>query len=91
MSFENVNGWAHRYMDGRPAGRTDNGRKVITIAHPEHSSGELKISILLIEKSTLSGAMLVYIHALLRLAACTYQQRLIFPKQTHISQGICLF
>ena len=33
-SFENVNGW----MDGR----TDNGRKVITIAHPEHSSGELK-------------------------------------------------
>ena len=28
-SFENVNG------------RTDDGRKVITIAHPEHSSGEL--------------------------------------------------
>ena len=24
-------------------GRTDEGRKVITIAHPEHSSGELKI------------------------------------------------
>ena len=24
-------------------GRTDDGRKVITIAHPEHSSGELKI------------------------------------------------
>ena len=24
-------------------GRTDEGQKVITIAHPEHSSGELKI------------------------------------------------
>ena len=28
--------------DGRMDGRTDNGRKVITIAHPEQSSGELK-------------------------------------------------
>ena len=28
--------------DGRTDGRTDDGRKVITIAHPEHSSGELK-------------------------------------------------
>ena len=27
--------------DGRTHGRTDDGRKVITIAHPEHSSGEL--------------------------------------------------
>ena len=27
--------------DGRTDGHTD-GRKVITIAHPEHSSGELK-------------------------------------------------
>ena len=26
-------------------GRTDDGRKVITIAHPEQSSGELKIPI----------------------------------------------
>ena len=25
-------------------GRTDNGRKVITIAHPEQSSGELKMT-----------------------------------------------
>ena len=33
-SFENVNGRTH--------GRTDDGRKVIIIAHPEHSSGELK-------------------------------------------------
>ena len=32
-------------MDGRTDGRTDDGRKVITIAHPEQSSGELKISI----------------------------------------------
>ena len=32
-SFENVN--------GRTDGRTDDGRKVITIAHPEQSSGEL--------------------------------------------------
>ena len=33
-SFENVNGRTH--------GRTDDGRKVITIPHPEQSSGELK-------------------------------------------------
>ena len=38
-SFENNNGRMH----GRTDGRTDDGRKVITIAHPEHSSGELKI------------------------------------------------
>ena len=29
--------------DGRMDGRTDDGRKVITIAHPEQSSGELKM------------------------------------------------
>ena len=29
--------------DGRPNGRTDDGLKVITIAHAEHSLGELKI------------------------------------------------
>ena len=29
--------------DGRTDGRMDDGRKVITIAHPEQSSGELKI------------------------------------------------
>ena len=29
--------------DRRTDGRTDDGRKVITIAHPEQSSGELKI------------------------------------------------
>ena len=34
-SFENVNVGTH--------GQTDDGRKVITIAHPEHSLGELKI------------------------------------------------
>ena len=28
--------------DGRTDGRTDDIRKVITIAHPEQSSGELK-------------------------------------------------
>ena len=28
--------------DGRTDRRTDDGRKVITIAHPEQSSGELK-------------------------------------------------
>ena len=39
-SFENVNG----RMDARMHGWTDDdGRKVITIAHPEHSSGELKM------------------------------------------------
>ena len=30
--------------DGRTDGRRDDGQKVITIAHPEHSSGELKRS-----------------------------------------------
>ena len=33
--FESVNGQRHT--------RTDDGQKVITIAHPEHSSGELKM------------------------------------------------
>ena len=28
--------------EGQMHGRTDDGRKVNTIAHPEHSSGELK-------------------------------------------------
>ena len=28
--------------DGQTDGWTDDGQKVITIAHPEHSSGELK-------------------------------------------------
>ena len=27
--------------DGRTDGRTDDGQKVITITHPEHSAGEL--------------------------------------------------
>ena len=31
--------------DGRTDGRTDDGRKVNTIAHPEQTSGELKIFI----------------------------------------------
>ena len=35
-------------------GQRDDGRKVITIAHPEQSSGELKIS-------ALSGAMVVMV------------------------------
>ena len=30
--------------NGRTHGRTDDGQKVITIAHPEHISGELKTS-----------------------------------------------
>ena len=38
LSFESVNGRTDRRTDGR----TDDGRKVITIAHHEHSSGELK-------------------------------------------------
>ena len=36
MSFESVN--------GRTDNRTDDGQKVIPIVHPEHNSGELKIS-----------------------------------------------
>ena len=31
--------------DRHTDGRTDDGRKVVTIAHPEHSSGELKMTI----------------------------------------------
>ena len=33
LSFECINGQTNN--------RTDNGQKVLTIAHPEHSSGEL--------------------------------------------------
>ena len=36
MSFENVNG----LTDARTHEWTDDGQKVITVAHPEHSSGE---------------------------------------------------
>ena len=36
--FENVNGRTH----GRTHRQMHDGRKVITIAHPEQSSGELK-------------------------------------------------
>ena len=43
--------------DGRTDGRTDDGRKVITIAHPEHSSGELKNNQFLVKKKVLSGAV----------------------------------
>ena len=39
-------------------GRTDDGRKVITIAHPEQSSGELIIGVLL---------MILFLHLLLLL------------------------
>ena len=37
LSFESVNGQTDVCTDGL----TDNLQKVITIAHPEHSSGEL--------------------------------------------------
>ena len=40
LSFESVNG----RTTGRTDGWMDDGQKVITIAHPEHSSGELKIT-----------------------------------------------
>ena len=40
--FENVNGWTDGHTDARTDGWTDDGRKVITITHPEQSSGELK-------------------------------------------------
>ena len=39
FEIESVNGRTDERMDGR----TVDGQKVITIAHPEHSSGELKI------------------------------------------------
>ena len=38
LSFESVNG----QTDGQTDGLLDNGQKVITVAHPEHSSGDLK-------------------------------------------------
>ena len=41
LSFESVNGRTTG-TDNRD-GRMDDGQKVITIAHAEHSSGELKI------------------------------------------------
>ena len=42
VSHASTRSWER--MDGRTDGRTDDGRKVITIAHPEQSSGELKKS-----------------------------------------------
>ena len=44
-SFENVNGRMDAHMHGQTEGRMDDWQKVITIAHPEHSSGELKTKI----------------------------------------------
>ena len=41
--------------DGRTDGRTDDGRKVITIAHPEQSSGELKKGTGQIHKKNILG------------------------------------
>ena len=38
LSFESINGQTTRQTDRQ----TDDRQKVITIAHPEHSSGELK-------------------------------------------------
>ena len=40
LSFGSVN--------GRTDGRTDDGQKVITIAHPEHSSGELNMALIML-------------------------------------------
>ena len=40
MAFEEV---SFASVNVRTTGRTDDGQKVITIAHPEHSSGELKM------------------------------------------------
>ena len=48
--------------DGRTHRRTDDGRKVITIAHPEQSSGELKI---FIWSSLLSKTMIISLKAYL--------------------------
>ena len=54
-SFENVNGQTDVQTDGRTDGQADNRRKVITIAHPEHSSGELLIVLGFNDTSTLVG------------------------------------
>ena len=39
-SFESVYGRTDGRSDAQPDRRTDDGQKVIIIAHPEHSSGE---------------------------------------------------
>ena len=44
-------------MDGQADGRTD-GQKVITIAHPEHSSGGLKITGTLSGETTLKALLM---------------------------------
>ena len=47
--------------DGRTDGRTDDGRKVITIAHPEQSSGELTKTIKL-KKNLISLVVYSYFY-----------------------------
>ena len=48
LSFESVYGRTDGKTDGKLDGRADDGQKVITIAQPEHSSGELKHNICLL-------------------------------------------
>ena len=43
------------YVPIRESGRTDDGRKVITIAHPEQSSGELTKAIKGHDKASLQS------------------------------------
>ena len=49
--FEKVNGLMHGWAEGW----TDHGQKVITKAHPEHSSGELKMEVLQVDNSVKNG------------------------------------
>ena len=45
-------------------GRTDDRQNVITIAHLEHSSGELKTSLAVSEKKTFKDYMILYMYIL---------------------------
>ena len=42
LETNHFSGFGGVVVNGRTIRRTDDGQKVITIAHPEHSSGELK-------------------------------------------------
>ena len=61
--------------DGRTAGRMDNGRKVITIAHPEQSSGELK-------KKKLQETSVYCV--LLRMKQVTYKGSTVIPTSSSL-------
>ena len=56
-------------MDGRTHGRTDDGRKVITIAHPEQSSGELKKDCKMSEHSEVANETAIILTTMIKRAS----------------------